>query len=180
MSKDTSKTALALQPMAETFGYIPLMMAMREHLGIESWLELKEFAFDLEAVAPQVVWVENGEREAFEAKLTGMDIAAREVSKEEADRIKIENKPVRGTIDLHIRTRDSSINSEMIKDLKAQELISGCRMGENADGLFHWKDDRWYQDFHLTIFKESDIPQIESVIGDCGYIVVRPEDDGQS
>lgn len=107
-----------------------------------------------------------------------MEIRTRAVSKEEADRISIENKPVRGTINLHIRTRDSEINSEMIKDLKAKKLISGYLTGDNADDIFHWKDDRWYQDFYLTIFKEADIAQIEPLISDSSYMIVRPDSVG--
>ncbi len=143
-------------------------------LGEGKWLEAKQLVFDLAEVAPQVIWVEPAQQEELELKLADFDIRTRVVSKEEAERISIENKPVRGTIDLHIRTRDSEINSEMIKDLKAQKLISGYRTGDNANDIFHWKDDRWYQDFHLTIFKKEDIAQIESLIRDCGYIVVRP------
>jgi len=83
-----------------------------------------------EPPALEGVWLEEG---AFPTSVG---------SKEEADRISIENKPIRGTIDLHIRTRNWEINSEMIKDLKAKNLISDYRMGDNADDIFHWKDDR--------------------------------------
>lgn len=172
MSDNPQKIALALEPQKETFGLVPLMIILVEDLGWGSWLEAKEFVFDLKDVAPQVVWVDAGQQDEFELKLAAMEIGARVVSSEEAERIRIKNKPVRGTIDLQIRTRYSEINPEMIKDLKAKKLISGCRMGDNANEIFHWKDDRWYQDFHLTLFKESDVAQIEQLIGDHGYIVV--------
>ncbi|MAS96621.1 MAG: hypothetical protein CMO55_25815 [Verrucomicrobiales bacterium] len=167
------KIAFALEPLSEKFGRVPLIKVLSDHGCFSSLLEAKQFVLDLADVAPQVVWVCGEDRGSFEAKLGDLDIVSWEVSKEEAERICKENKPVRGSIDLRIRSRDRDIRSDMIKELKARKLISGCRMGEDANEIYHWKDDRWYQDFHLTIFKESDVAEIEDLIGSYGYVVVR-------
>jgi hypothetical protein len=68
------KVALALQPENETFGLIPLMIILVEDLECASWLEAKQFVFDLEDVAPQVVWVDAEQQGEFEGKLAGKGI----------------------------------------------------------------------------------------------------------
>jgi hypothetical protein len=173
MTDKSEKIALALEPQTQKFAFIPLMKALQENQVTDSWLEAKQITFDLAAIAPQVIWVDPSLLHALEKSLIDINIVAQVVSKEEAERISIENIPIRGTIDLHIRTRDSEIKPEMIEDLKTKRLISDYRKGNNANGIFHWKDDRWYQDFHLTIFRESDIAQINPLLSKYGYFIVQ-------
>ncbi|MDF1825971.1 MAG: hypothetical protein P1U68_15100 [Verrucomicrobiales bacterium] len=177
MIEQSKKVFLSLTPLSDNLSHIPLMKVLVDHQSHESLLTAKQFVLDLAAVAPQVVSVNRRKQESFEAELAGLEIMTQEISKEEADRISAEGLPVRGSVDLRIRTRDSQINSEMIETLKTRKLISDYRQGGNANGIFHWKDDRWYQDFHLAAFNESDIPQIEDLIGKDGYIVVRSNEE---
>ncbi|MGJ8657731.1 MAG: hypothetical protein ACSHX6_14885 [Akkermansiaceae bacterium] len=166
------KVALSLEPQGEIFGHVPLITVLRDHGVFDSLVEAKELIMDLVDLAPQVVWVEVGRRASFELELAGLDIAVCEVNKAEAERINVENRVVRGTIELRVRSR-GGVSSELIGRLKSEQLISGYRSGGNADGIYHWKDDRWYEDFLLTIFKEEDIDLIEALVREYYYIVVR-------
>lgn len=176
MSESSDKIALALMPDKPEFDQLKLMVCLCECFGNELWREYQDFAEDLAKAAPQVLRVSPEKREQLVSSISELGVEAREVSQEEANRIIMENKPKRGTIDLHIRTRDWQINEQMIDELTSQNLISGYRYEGNADNIYYWKDDRWYQDFKLKVFNSSDIPQIEEIIGKYCYILVDEEE----
>lgn len=177
---ETEKVALALEPLSESFGQVPLMAILSEYECFPTLLEARDFILDLAAVAPQVVWVESKSMNAFEKALADLEIVSQVVTSDEAARITAENKPVRGTIDFAIRTRNHEIDTEMIRELKARKLSSGYRVAGNANEIFHWKDDRWFQDFYLTIFDEADIPAVVNLIENFGYLPVPPEEQNRS
>src|SRR5690554_1333801 len=174
MTSQAAKIALTLKPLSEKFAFILVMVALQDHAVFNSWLAARDFVFDLEMVAPQVVWVESEQIESFQNTLADLDIITEQVSKDRAQHIAIANKPLRGEVKLQIRTR-GQMNEQMVRDLKAQQLISHYQVGGNADGIYHWKDDRWYQDFYLYAFKKEDLPQIEALIKGYYYMVVRDE-----
>lgn len=173
MTEQTTQIALALEPQSETLAAIPLIKALVEHRVSESLVEANKLALNLMDISPQVVWVTVDQIDAFKETMMGLLIETRVVTKEEADRISTENVPIRGTIDLRIRSR-GDLNDLMIKGLKEQKLISGYRKGEDANGIYHWKDDRWYQDWNLVIFNKTDITKIESIINGYGYSLIKP------
>ena len=175
MTIQIPKTPLALQPLSEKFAFIPVMMALKDHAVFDTWLAARDFVFDLEMVAPQVVWVDAKRLESFQNTLADLDIITEQVSEKRAEHIAITNKPVRGEVKIQIRTR-GDMNEDMVSELKTQQLISHYQVGDSADGIYHWKDDRWYQDFYLYAFKKEDLPRIESFIKDFYYIVVKDED----
>lgn len=173
MTSQAAKIALTLKPLSEKFAFIPVMVALQDHAVFNSWLAARDFVFDLEMVAPQVVWVESEQIESFQNTLADLDIITERVSKDRAEHIAVANKPIRGDVKIKIRTRDNGINEEMVRELKTQALISHYQVGGNADDSYHWKDDRWYQDFYLYAFKEKDLARIEALIKDFYYILMR-------
>lgn len=170
MTPHNPKIALALEPTAQKFARIPLINLLSKFEVFDTLLEAKQLVLDLAEIAPQVVWVASTQKEAFELGLCDLGIAAKVVSEVEADRIRLANKPLRGTIDLQIRSR-GGLSEDMVKQLKADKLISGVRNGKDASGIYHWKDDRWYEDYHLIIFRNEDIPAIEKTLNHYGYIL---------
>lgn len=174
MPDQDQQTALALTPTVEKFAHIPLLKLLAEYQVFETLVETRNWILDLAEIAPQVVFLPAELIPSFELSLCDLEIAAKVVSQQEAERIQIENKPLRGAIDLQVRSR-GGLSEEMVKQLKADQLISGSRKGKDASDIYHWKDDRWYEDYHLTIFKKDDIPTIEKILNSHGYILA-PED----
>ena len=175
MSNQVPKIPLALEPSSKPIDRIALMKVLRDHLVFESWVAARDLTMDLEMLSPQVVWVNTAQLESFEAAVSDLKIVTQQVSKAQAEKIASENKPVRGDIKIQIRTRNHDISEEMVNTLKAQVMISHAQSGENANNLYHWKDDRWYQDFYLYAFRESDLPAIESLINGYYFFVVGVE-----
>lgn len=172
MTTQIPKIPLTLEPLSEKFALIPVMMALKGHAVFDSWLAARDFVLDLELVAPQVVWLDAEQLELFQNTLADLGIITEQVSKETAEHIAIANKPDRGEVKIQIRTR-GGINQEMVSELKAQQLISHYQVGDNADGIYHWKDDRWYVDYYLYAFKQEDLFQIETLIKEYHYMIVR-------
>ncbi|MCX7543896.1 hypothetical protein [Marinicella gelatinilytica] len=174
MTTQSPKIPLTIKPLSEKFAFIPVMMALKDYAVFDSWLAARDFVFDLQVTAPQVVWLDVEQLESFQNTLADINIITEQVSKETAEHIAMANKPIRGDVKIQIRTR-GEMNVELVIELKAQQLISHYQVGDNADGIYHWKDDRWYQDFYLYAFKKEDLPQIEALIKGYYYRVVRDE-----
>lgn len=175
MNTSTERLALMLEPTVQPFTMVPVMIALKDHDVFDSWLAARDFVLDLDLVSPQVVWVQVDKSSALIKALAASDIKTSEISRMQAERIAIENKPVRGDIKVIIRMPGDEINQTMVEKLKSQKLISHTMRGDNADGLYHWKDDRWYQDYILFAFKAEDVPRIEKITKDyyCSFIGIK-------
>ena len=173
MTKQTEKTPFAIEPLTKSFGYIPLMKALKKYGAFETLLEARQFVYDLDLIAPQVVYVATKRQKEFQNALADLDLMTEAISESRAKTIATENKPIYGTVKVHIRMRDNQINQIITDELKAKKLISHYRKGNNADDIYHWKDDRWYQDYYLFAYQTSDLPEIENIIESNSYIIVN-------
>lgn len=167
---------LALEPLTLPFAMVALMIVLKEHEVFDSWSAARDFVLDLDLIAPQVIWVQPKQLASLTKALADSDIMTQQVTEKQADRIALENKPLWGDVKIHIRMRSEDINTEMVKKLKKQKLISHTKSGDNADGIYHWKDDRWYQDYFLFAYNKEDMPRIEAIVRDYYCIVINVED----
>ncbi len=169
------KIPLKLEPLSQPFPMIPLMSALKEHEVFDSWLAARDFIQDLDLIAPQVIWVRVEHLSSLEKVLADSEIMTQQVSAVEAKRIATENKPIKGDVKIQIRMQSEEINKELVGKLKEQKLISHTKSGGNADDIYHWKDDRWYQDYILFAFNKEDVRQIETIVSEYYCTVIGIE-----
>ncbi len=164
MSSADKKVALSVKPVSETFTMINVMIALKDHGVFDSWVAARDWVSDLDLVSPQVIWVPGHQLNALEQVLNDLDLETSVVSEQRAAEISVENKPVRGEVVVHIRMQNWEISDDLVAELKRQQLISHVLKGGNADDIYHWKDDRWYQDYQLFAFRKTDVQTIEKIL----------------
>lgn len=171
----TDKIPLAVRPLAEVFAMVPVMEALKKHGVFDSLLPARDWVFDLDLVAPQVIWVPSHQLTALEQVLNGFDLETAVVSEQRAAEIALENKPVRGEVVVHIRMQNWEIDDDLVATLKKQQLISHVLKSDNADDIFHWKDDRWYQDYKLFAFRKADVSAINAILRQYRCMIQKVE-----
>ncbi|WP_154221950.1 hypothetical protein [Marinicella rhabdoformis] len=175
MPEQIEKIPLTLEPKSQPMALVPVMYALKEHGAFDSWSAARDLVMDLQLMAPQVVYVTKAKLKKFKTVLESLDIIITEVSAKKAAKIALENKPIRGEIKVQIRLPQPEIYKELEDTLTSQKLISHIKSGDNADGIYHWKDDRWYQDYYLYAYKKSDIPAIETIISRYYCTLIKDE-----